>query len=237
MAVAFVNTGTNTVTAGASFNTSFTVSATGPNHIAIVPVVWDNITGLSVSSITLGGVAMTACGAAVQANSGSDWFAYVRPYYLLNPPSGSQALVISVPSANEIYANVTVFSGVDAVTPIVNYTTSSTGILSLTGAVTVPSSANQITVSAATAGGGVVITGTNQTSDGINVGGGHTAGSDHCTTPGSSITHTWTADNQSFWAVAGFSLSEIVTLPQVISNLKTMGQGRPPRAFRPGIAR
>lgn len=208
-AVAFVNANTANRTAGGSLSRSVTASATGANHIALAFLAYDLTDPLTVSAITIGGNAMTSCGAAVRSDASSGGnFTWVQAFYRMNAGSGSLTLAATVTGANEIYSGFAVFSGVDATTPIVNYTTATPGSAA-TGSITVTSTANQMTCSVASVSDGFTFTGTNQTSMGINTGGALTMGYDRCTTPGSSITHTWTADGSpSHYAIAAFSLLE-----------------------------
>lgn len=212
MSVEVVNANTSVQVAGGSFSSNFTVSTTGPNHCAIASVSWDDVTGLSVTAITLGGRTMTPCGVSVVQTNGGH-FGYVQHFYLMNPPTGTPTLAITVSggTVNEVYANLNVFAGVDADHPIANYTTAiPTG--GATGSLDVTSTPQRLTVTCATTNNGTSLTATNQTLLGvINALGTHTFGNDRCTTGAGLVTHTWTADGVSNWAIAGFALQEIQT--------------------------
>lgn len=238
MSVTFVNGNTPVRQVGGSFSSTFNISATSANHVALAHLAYDQTAGLTVSAITLGGVAMTSCGAAKQsAADGGGNFTFVESFYLLNPTSGAAVtLAVTVTGANEIYANVVVAVGSFPPT-ITNYTSAGGGAASTSLGVTVTSSASELTMSAASVAGGAVLTGTTQTSDGIEASGSYTMGSDHCTTPGASITHTWTADSLGEFAVIGFSIADAVQTPYLTRSSFNVGSTTRPKPFTPGIAR
>lgn len=206
--VAFVNVNTSINQAGGSFSQSMTVNS-GLNLVAFARVVWDDTPGLSVSAITYGGQAMTAAGAAVY---NSDSNIYAQAFMLANPPIGSNTLAITVTGANEIFADLIVFSGVNQATPVApgSYTTS-TGFSSTTMSVTIPSAVGNQTFSVGSIGNEFYNTAmTNQTLDSNNETGSFEQQTDHETDPAgaSSVTHTWTwsGDSGSF-ALLGLSVA------------------------------
>src|ERR1035441_761242 len=115
--VTFNNANTPTFQAGASYSHAFAVTAGGENLVAFATLNWDYAGTLSVSSITYGGSAMTACGAAEQVNTGSRML-YVQAYYLVGPPTGSNTLAVSIPSAHEVVANLVSVAGANQSTPV-----------------------------------------------------------------------------------------------------------------------
>lgn len=200
MAVAFVNStggsGNHSASSPLSFN--FTAGA-GSNRCVFVTVGYNGSSGMSVTGVTFGGVAMTSAGAATHNTIDN---AYAEIWYLLEAsiPSGSQAVAISVSGTlGDIYGNAACFSGVDQTNPVRggtygNWTTASN---------TITSDVNDLTISAIN-GGGSGTSGTNQTSDGISNAGNFGFGSDHATTAAASVTHTWSGTNNP--AMVGFSI-------------------------------
>lgn len=203
MPVAFNNAGTPTRTGASSTSSAFSVTAAGSNRCAFALIGFNNVTGLSVTSVTYGGIAMTAAGTPAHNVTSH---AYTAIYYLVNPPTGSNTLAVTCSGSTvEIYVNLVSFTGVDQTTPVraASYTTA-TGS-SAAPAVTVPSNASDKTISCCLPGG-VNVTATNQTSDGLNVTGTMSFGSDHETGTAASVTHTWTTDASGQWAVSGLSI-------------------------------
>jgi hypothetical protein len=197
--VAFNNTNTSAIASGNSFSSSFTVDA-GSNLVAFAAVGWWDGTGQSVTSISLGGQTMTSCGAAVSVNDAGLIY-YAQVFYLVNPPTGTQTLAITMTSGTYgVAANVITFTGVNPNTPVRSgtYTTSSGGPVT-SASQTITSNTNDRTFGFIWASNGV--TSTNQTSTGTSIG----LGTDYATTPASSITDTWTISS-GYYALVGFSI-------------------------------
>lgn len=205
MAVAINNVGTMVGQAGTSFSSAFSVTA-GSNLCALAMVCWDKITGLSITSITYGGVAMTACGAAVNDATS---FCYSQIFYLTTSgglPTGSNTLAISATTGtNEIYANIISFTGVHQTTPVrpATYTSNTSQLAALS--LTITSATTDLTVTCQNGGPSGPGT-TNQTEDSNSTFGSYSAAHDHCTTPSSSVTHTWTLGGNGSHSAAGFSI-------------------------------
>lgn len=211
MAVSLLNNNAALFAASGSLSGSQTVNAGGTNVVAFVCVGWDNISGLSVSAITYGGNTMTACGSAAQQNGtpsvGTDTL-YAQWFYLINPPTSSNTLAITVSggTVNEIYATLVAYQGVHQTTPV-RASSYQTNVGSAVGtlAITIPSNSNDVTVSTITEGRNAGQT-TNQTQNTADTNGTMSRTDDHCTTPASSVTHTWTTNVNDGMALAGFSI-------------------------------
>lgn len=224
MTVAFLNRNTaQQITAGSvNDTTNMSVTAGGTNKLAVIFIAYDNLASASVSAVTYGGQTCTKAGStAFNATSN----AYTEWWYLVNPPTGLNALVITGVNVSEFYYNLVSYTGVNQVTPVRagSYTTA-TGT-STAPAITIPSNTVDLTCSCVNSGGSS-ITATNQTSDGINTNGGFSGASDHCTTAASSVTHTWTEGSAS-WAIAGFSINGDPTTPAgLVISSRSLGPGR-----------
>lgn len=111
----------------------------GANRLMLVSVMVGSSSSFggnasTVGTVTYGGTALTQVGAV--AESGGRVRSYI--YQLLNPPSGTANVIVSLSSgstAKPLYAGVTTFTGVHQSTPLGTYTsktTSSTTSASLT---------------------------------------------------------------------------------------------------------
>lgn len=210
MAVAFNNAsgvarqgGTNPVSAPMS------VTAGGSNLCAFACLAWDNTAGLSISSVTYGGVTMTSCGAV--DNNGT---IFSQVFYLVNPPTGSNSLVVTLSGTPaDLYFDLVSFTGVDQTTPVrpATYTTGAgTAQAGTTSySLVISSDANDLTLSCLNGGLNNVIT-TNQTRGGFSTAGTDSYAHDRATTAASSVTHTWSGSGSSKpIAIVGFSIQAL----------------------------
>lgn len=208
--VAQNNVGTPDRQAGASFSGSFSVTAGPSNLVALAAITWNGDGQTGTAAATYGGNAMTSCGA--KSTAGTSGGAGMQWFYLVNPPTGSNTLAITIsggtPGVTEIYANLVSYSGVDQATPVrpgSYFATVSSAAAGTTFTSAINSNASDLTVSAMSDDTGLV--GTNQTQDWSNTTGVMEQYGDHSTTPASSVTDTWTfiAGGANFVWV-GFSL-------------------------------
>ena len=125
-------------TPAVSANFSQTVTA-GSNQVLLVTMATGH-GGVSATSVTYGGVALTKLGGIRQTYDAS----YTEMWYLVNPNVGSATVSISLNTSATLYARAMVLTGVDQSTP---FNTACTA----TGAST------SITCSANTSGAGVVV--------------------------------------------------------------------------------
>lgn len=220
MAVQFVNANTvqlNTAPVSPQAFTGLTISAGSSIAFVFITYDWPLANVFTVSGVTLGGRTMQSMGtrafSANTVNIGTEGF------FLINPPiSASLSVVVTfstdaAAASYEMYCGCAGFSGNDPTTPFRPGTYQNLGGLSAgtTQSMTIQSSVNDLTVTAMNFGGSPGQT-TNQTLDASNTGGGTQLEHDHCTTPASSITHTWTnnaAGAQYAWI--GFSIQPPVT--------------------------
>ena len=216
MAVTWVNTNTMQNGTG-NFSGSMTVNSGAT--LAICVVGFADTSQTNISSVTYGGQTMTAVGA--KASLGSGLFNQAQAFYLVNPPTGSNTLAVnfvSSPSAG-YYINLVAFSGNDSSTPIRPGTYQAIATTTSTTAdVTITSTTSDITVSLIEID--AVVT-TNQTLDGTNTGGAQAGASDHCTTPATSVLHSWSVGTTQGYALVGFSIQPPTSPQDVI----TVGQG------------
>lgn len=183
--VIFNNSNSMQYAAGNVLTGSFAITA-GTNLVAWSSVSWDNVSGLSIVSITLGGRAMTPAGTASSYGNG-----YLEWFYLVNPPTGTQTLIVTATSGTyEIYANVVTTTGTNQTTPARPGTYNSTTGSSTTASLSIASNASDITLGAAMTRENLLTT--NQTLDGLDLAGQWNLGDDHSTVSGASITDTWT---------------------------------------------
>lgn len=188
----------------ASFS-GMVVDNVGTDRAAVARIAYDSSAGMAVSAVTYGGVPMVSCGPAAHHATSQG---YVERWILVNPPTGSNTLVVTVTGTiADIYVDLEGYQNVNQVTPVRAGTyQTSTGTASPFSLVVASNSADLTTT--AINSGGPSITSTNQTSDGIDTSGAYAAASDHATTPASSVTHTWTLSGTSTgWAIVGFSLN------------------------------
>lgn len=204
--VAFLNANTPTHVAATSFSGSMSVTAGGAQKCAFAVIVVYYTGGgdpSPISSVTYNGVAMTSCGAAV-TNTTSHVLGEI--YQLVNPDTGSNTLAITGgANTTGIYCNLISFTGVDQTTPVRVGTLNTATGSAISPSLVISSDANDLTITV-TNNGGVVINGTNQTSDGIDNGGSKAMGSDHATTAAASVTHTWTYSSADNYLIYGFSI-------------------------------
>lgn len=113
-AIAFDNSTTNHTTASASATFALTVGA-GSDRVLFVGFTANKSSIPAISSVTYAGVSMTASAFSPQALP-SDTTVQVYLYYLLNPTSGSNNVVITFGSSlDEINSNAVAYSGVGGV--------------------------------------------------------------------------------------------------------------------------
>ncbi len=214
MAVQFNNTNAVQDAPAATNNpwsySGFSVTAGQPNLCAFV---WVGNSPYAATTATYGGHTMKPCGAAAQDNAGN----YMTAFYLINPPTGTNTLVVNGADPGkdqDFYVNLVSFYGVNQFAPIRPGTygtvTSSTMIEDYT--ITISSNVGDRTFSAML--GTTPTLTTNQTSDGTY--GGAQCGSDHCTTPASSVTHTWSMSTAIYGALLGFSIQPPSVGPRLI---------------------
>jgi hypothetical protein len=209
MAVALLNAGTPVQGTTSPTSDAFTVTASGTNRCAFAAIAYDIAAGMSVTGVTYGGQAMTSCGAASSNPTSHD---YAAVWYLVNPPTGSNSLAITVAGTiTDIYRNLVAFTGVNQTTPVragtyFNHTTAQVYDGSAHYSLVVTSNTNDLTLTVLNGGGGG-ITATTQTSDGISTAGLESFGSDHATTAASSVTHQWTGSAAGNLAIVGFSIN------------------------------
>ena len=221
-AVAFNNTNTMTQTTGTSASSSFSVTNAGSNRAAFVCVLFDVSPSAAITSVTYGGNTMTSAGSPAFNNSSDD---FAQIFYLVNPPTGSNTLTVTGnANVSELYVNLISYTGVDQTTPVrpstYNTATGNSGSSSLT----VTSNSSDLTMSCNTGAGQGAGT-TNQTSDGTNNNGNHGGGSDHATTPASSVTHTWTFGGSTPWTIAGLSIQAAGAAPACSQQIALLGVG------------
>lgn len=118
-AIAFVNKAYLSFNVGTSFTASYTVGS-GSNRLLVVGVVGD-LTLDDVTGVTYNSVAMTQVG-KVQTPTGGRW-TYL--YYLLNPASGSNNVVVSAGSSHFLGVGAADYTGVNSLNASVTNTASS----------------------------------------------------------------------------------------------------------------
>jgi hypothetical protein len=146
--VAFNTSGTGVYQSGTSFSQAYTIPS-GSNQVTLAVVGWGHATGETISAITLGGSAMTSCGAAISTSDGG-WVTYTQCFYLINPATGSKTLAITATSGTTgIMANVRTFTSVNQTTPIRpnTYATQTSDVFSGLTSILVPSQAGDLVVS------------------------------------------------------------------------------------------
>lgn len=246
MAVAYLggspNTNIMTQTGVSPANTDFDIDAA--SDCALVMIPFDDALGMSVTAVTIGGVAATAAGAtSVESTSAC----YASIYYLttaggLVNGTGKAVSVSIGGTIRDIYVNVVCFNGVDQTTPVRPGTYQAPANATAAGSysMVISSDPNDITVTCVNGeGSGFGNPGqTNQTRDSNNFNGGFCGYSDHCTTPAASVTHTWTGST-GVLAIVGFSLqaSQAIPATNIYLAKKSKYQNIRPRAFAPGLGR
>ena len=146
-----VDATTKNVSTSASSLTFAHTTGTGSNRLMLVAVVvgasasTGNNAG-TVSSVTYGGTSLTQVGTV--AEPGTRVRSYL--YRLLNPPFGSNSVVVTLAAARPVYAGVTTFTGVDQTTPLGTFVSTSAGDVSGAGgggtsaSLSVSSAANEL---------------------------------------------------------------------------------------------
>jgi len=205
MSVAFLNTNTMGRSATSPVSAAMSVTASGADRCAFAVIPYDRNADQSITAVTYGGQTMTACGSPVGWGGGG-LDARVAVYYLVNPPTGSNTLAITVAGTiTDIYYNLVAFTGVNQTTPVRAGTYQASNPTS-SDSLTITSNTLDLTLTAVN-GSGAGATTSNQTSDGTNGGGTFSGGSDHATTAASSVTHTYTGLLAASGAICGFSIS------------------------------
>lgn len=199
----------STSTSGASSLTwSHTVTSAGSNRLLVVGVASDDNTPRTVSSVTYNGVNLT------QVPGGTaDNLARVDMWYLVNPATGANDVVVTLSGSTEFSAGATSWTGVDQTTPLgtASATAGHSSSVSLSGVssaadefvvdvVAIDSSSATITSDVSQAsrwerGGGEA------TAGGLNVVGGQSteAGA-------ASVTMSWSVSATKDWAIAAVSI-------------------------------
>jgi hypothetical protein len=194
-----------------------------PNLTAFAAVAFDNTAGGAITSVTYGGQAMTSCGTAADNSSNN---AFCQLFYLANPPTGSNALVVTGNAqVNEIYANVVSFSGVNQTTPVRSGSYQTNTSAAGTATLTISSNANDLTLSVINGGATSLTSGDFSTNSGTAFDGDNNAGtfcgaSGHSTTGASSVTHSWTS--AAAFAIAGLSVMAAGSSPVQFNGTNTM---------------
>lgn len=218
---------------GTSISTAFSVPAT--SDCAVCALTFDIGTStVSVSAITYAGAAMTSVGAPVDNSSHAPSLAhnYAQQFTKVAPATGSNTLAVTFTASTfDWYANVVGFIGVDQTTPVlagsvvINSATEASDASSFSSPV-VPSSTTGRSVTCMMPTGGNVMTSTTQTLDGaIDTAGTNSMGTDHCTTPATSVTHAWSVGGATVGTVfSGFTLAAaggaaVVALPILMSTI------------------
>lgn len=227
-AVAFLNTNTAAFsnTGGPLLSTNMDVTATGSNRACFAVFAWDGaLSSDNIASVTYGGQAMTSCGASASNPGGA--FKFVKWFYLVNPPTGTNTLAATVTAADEIYGNLICFTGVDQTTPVRPGTyqnTTNAAIAANAATLTITSNANDISVSGITEAEGT--TGTNQTNTTTQTSGNLELFADRATTPASSVAHTWSySASGGSYAMVGFSIQEVQAAATLGSVTSVTGTG------------
>ena len=210
MAVAFLNTNTMTAAVASPASSSKTVNATGTNRCAFIPILYDDAGTMSVTAVTYGGQACSSVGTASHSPTSNE---YAECWYLVNPPTGSNTLSITVSGTiRDIYYGLVAFTGVNQTTPIrsgtyFNHTTNAVTDGSGNYALTISRNANDLTLTCVNGGGSGNVT-TTQTRDGFSTAGGMSAAHDHGPASGASVTHTWSGGGAgSELAIVGFAIN------------------------------
>jgi len=192
VSVAFNNG--NTPATGLS--NSFTVNS-GSNVCAFAIISDDADFGnysSGTTAVTYGGVSMTKVGRATGTDSYSDAGA-VDVWWLGNPPTGSNTLVLTSPAGYEVVVNMVSFTGANTSTCVRSgsyVSATSTSQVKTTGNHTVTSSLGDLTLSAVvTIGSAGTVTQTGNTLDGsaFDSDGYYGFASDHSTVSATSVTH------------------------------------------------
>lgn len=219
MAVAVLNVGTLKHATTSPLSQSFTVSSgSSLVAIAVVGVSGSSTLGAFTVSATLGGVAMTACGALEQGQVGAAAKG-VQAFYLVAPSTGTPTLSVTASQSGgtiaDIYANVIVLSGANQGTPIrPGSFISSAATVGSSSTQSISSSVNDITFGLTGSQAESTLPSTNQTLDGAAEGGSMDFGSDHCTTRAATITDNWTYSTlNAGYVLAGFSVQ-----PQLVDD-------------------
>lgn len=215
----------------ASPTTQSVVPSAGSNTILVAIACYDNTSGMSISGVTFNGIALTQAGADDHNATGHE---YAGLWYLVNPPTGSHALVIteSGGTIGDIYGGASMFTGVDQGTPIRPGSYSTGGGTAKTDgsgnySLVISSNSNDLTITCINSGASATHT-SNQTRDGQSIAGIYGFAWDHATSPASSVTHTWTGTANSQIAVVGFSLQAAggETVGEMLASMQ-MGQTQP----------
>jgi hypothetical protein len=221
--VALLNSNTPTLDSGGSASNAMTVNAGGSNVVAFAAVEFDG--GGTSATATYNGLAMTAVGPASYNSSENN--AYIQAFYLINPPTGSHDLNVTVTGgeSGEVYTNLVVFSGVDQATPVrpgtyqsPNNTSTDSG-----GTYSLPVSSNSNDLTWACQSSGPTIDPTDQTTDTTDHGGTNQLVCSHATTGASSVTHTFGTYGSTPITIFGFSIQAASGAFVIMANLPSAG--------------
>lgn len=160
---------------------------------------------MSVTSVTYGGTALTSIGS--QNGPGNQNQATL--WYLINPPTGTANISVSLSGSKDVTAGAASFTGVNQTTPL--GTLNSLSGTSTTASVVVSSAAGEVVIDAVAANGDAVsLTAAGGQSVLWNIGtgtaGGNVRGGSSNQPGASSVTMSWTLAASKPWAIGAISL-------------------------------
>ena len=212
-------TSTSAATASGTSASSLTWShtvGTGSNGILIIDVSIRTNAGVTVSSVTYGGVALTYIGSATSSKD------HAEMWYLKVPVTGTANVVVTLTGSENVAAGATNFFGVDQTT---SYGSLTTGNGSGDPSLTVASATGELVIDAVsdrdvdseTVGAGQTLLLTTKAGSASNdawVGSSTEAGA-------ASVTMSWTTTGAGAgeWAAVAVSLKPAVNNPPTITNL------------------
>jgi hypothetical protein len=223
-----------------SLSAPMTVNAGGTNTVAFATVWVDEGSGAAGTTFnvtaTYGGRAMTSAGPTAYDYDYAPISSQV--FYLINPPTGTNTLVINATASagtiQEVVANLVSYNGVNQTTPVrpgsyqTLHTSNAVTVGSFTA--TIPSSINDLTLGAVEATYTFTSPASNQTVDGTTSA-YYKVGSDHATNAAVSISDTWSFVNPwAFYAYVGFSIQPLsgpVLTYTATPASRTYGSGNP----------
>jgi uncharacterized repeat protein (TIGR01451 family) len=188
----------------------------GANRILLVGVSYRD-GNITTTSVTYGVTPLTRIGVRTASSNQNR----TELWYLLGPPSGSNAVAVAVSPAKQMAAAAISFNGVNQTTPV-NTFASAAG-LSSTPSVSAASASGELVVDTLTANGDAVYMNVNSgqtqrwtlqtgtTSLNVRSGGSTEPGAN------SSVNMSWTMGQSTYWSIAAVSLKPI-TPPNVALN-------------------
>lgn len=216
---------TKNVSTSAASLTFAHATGTGSNRLMLVAVVvgatasTGNNAG-TVSSVTYGGTSLTQVGTV--AEPGTRVRTYI--YRLLNPPFGSNNVVVTLAAARPVYAGVTTFTGVDQTTPLGTFVSTSAGDVSGAGGggtsatLNVSSAANELVFDVIgidrESGDNVSpVAGTGQTARWTDNSSGFVAGGSSTEAGASTVTMSWSWVSSNQYAIGAVAIKPATTNP------------------------